>query len=127
MRTRGLLRVVFLALISAAATMPATPPVPKGGVVLLAPPEAYDPKQHHDVIDEYAPRPMWSIILTPQGQPFSSKEKCDVLVASLYRAAAMKAQSHPSPENNHDFRMAKLSRCQHSDGSALFVPGVRHL
>ena len=127
MRMRGLFRLTLLALITIAASMPPALPVPKGGVVLVAPPEAYDSKLHHDVIDEYAPRPMWSIILTPKGQPFSSKEKCDVLVASVYRAAVMKAQSNPSPQNNRDLRMAKLSRCEHSDGSASFVPGVRHL
>jgi len=127
MRTRGLFPLVLLALVSAAASMPSAPPVPKGGVVLVAPPEAYDPKLHHDVIAEYAPRSMWSVILTPEGKPFPSKEKCDVLVASVYRVAVMKATTHPSAQTNHDLRMAKLSHCVHSDGSALFVPGVRHL
>jgi hypothetical protein len=127
MGKKGLCRLAVIALISVAASTPPAPPVPKGGTVLVAPPEAYDPKLHHDVIDEYAPRPMWSIILTPQGKPFPSKEKCDVLVASLYRVAVMKATTNPSAQTNHDLKMAKLSRCVHSDGSASFVPGVRHL
>ena len=111
----------------ASVPVPAATPIPKGGVVIVVPPEAYDPTLHHDVIDENAPRSLWSIVLSPRGKPFISKERCDILTESVYRQDVAKVQTHPTPATNYHLRKARWSHCERSDGSALFVPGVKHL
>jgi hypothetical protein len=105
----------------------AATPVAKGGVVIVVPPEAYDPTLHHDVIDDKAPRSLWSIVLSPKGKPFISKERCDILAESVYRQDVVKVQTHPTPANKYHLRKARVSHCERSDGSALFVPGIKHL
>ena len=95
--------------------------------MIVVPPEAYDPVSHHDVVDENAPRSLWSIILSAHGTPFMSKEHCDILADSIYREDQAKIRKHPTAANKYHFRKARFSHCERSDGSELFVPGVRHL
>ena len=126
MRKKGTWSLALMALFFASPIL-ATDPIPTGRCVLVVPPEAYDPKLKRDVIADQAPRELWSVVLAPAGRPFSSKEKCDVMVASMNRVMEAKVKTNPSPRNQHDLRMAKLARCEKSDGSARFIPGIRHL
>ena len=126
MRKKGLRSLALMALFFASPTL-AAEPIPVGRCVLVVPPEAYDPSLKREVIAEHAPREVWSVVLAPVGRPFSSKEKCDVMVASMNRVLEARVKSDPSPRNQHDLRMARLARCEKSDGSARFVPGIRHL